>query len=177
MKWHKLSSRQEKAGYKTITYKDFRMPDGSVHEYTTWGKAGTQVVGTIAITKDKQVIIAKQFRAGPEKIMYELPAGVANKKEPLEEAARRELKEETGYETKDELVNLGASYRDAYLNETSNYYLAINCRKTSKQSLDDTEYIKVELISIDELINYAKNAGITDGIAVLMAYDQLQSIK
>ena len=177
MKWQKISSREEKVGFKTVTYKTFKMPDGTRHEFTTWSHEGRQNVAVIALTSDKRVITAKQFRPGPEEIMYELPGGGVDDGEKLEDAARRELKEETGYESATGLVYLGKAYRDAYMNETGNYFIAYDCERTAAQELGANEYAEIELITIGELINKAKQAQLTDGVGVLMAYDKLHELQ
>lgn len=79
--WKKLSSRQDKVGYKTATIKKFEMPDGKIEEYTTWNKPNTQCIATIALTWDNKIIVAHQFRPGPEIMMDELPGGGANEGE------------------------------------------------------------------------------------------------
>ena len=66
--WEKLTEKLVKVGYKTAIFKKFKMPDGLVTEYTTWGRPKGRCIGTIALTKDLKIIIARQFRPGPEKI-------------------------------------------------------------------------------------------------------------
>lgn len=174
--WKKLASRQEKVGYKTVTFKDFEMPDGSTAEYTTWGKEGSQNVAVIALTEKREVVIARQFRPGPEKVFEELPGGAVDKDETLETEALRELEEETGYTTELPLEPLGAVYRDGYTNEISNYFIAYDCRKTTGQTLDQDEYVEIALISIEDLLRKAKDGFTSDGHAILLAYDKLKRI-
>ncbi len=62
-------------------------------------------VAILAITDDQRVILTEQYRPPVDRHVIELPAGLAGdipfqEDEPLETAARRELKEETGYEAK-----------------------------------------------------------------------------
>ncbi|MEM1312896.1 MAG: NUDIX hydrolase [Patescibacteria group bacterium] len=52
----------------------------------------------LAITKDKQVVLVKQFRGGAADFVVELPAGRVEKGETSIEGAKRELLEETGYD-------------------------------------------------------------------------------
>src|SRR6478672_13194391 len=60
------------------------------------------IVGIIAITNDKRLILVEQFRPPVGKYVIEIPAGLAGdtattKNEDLRLAASRELEEETGY--------------------------------------------------------------------------------
>lgn len=73
-------------------------------EYVTRSKA-KGVVAILAITDDKQVVLTEQYRPPVGRNVIELPAGLAGdiplqEEEPLMTAAKRELKEETGYEAK-----------------------------------------------------------------------------
>lgn len=59
------------------------------------------IVGIIAITDDRRLLLVEQFRPPVQARVIELPAGLAGdtaeaKDETLESAARRELLEETG---------------------------------------------------------------------------------
>ncbi|MFV0424712.1 MAG: NUDIX hydrolase [Bacilli bacterium] len=54
-------------------------------------------VGILALTKEKKVIMVKQFRKAIEKEIYEIPAGCLDEGEDALTAAKRELLEETGY--------------------------------------------------------------------------------
>ncbi len=174
--WKKLCVREEKVGYKKVTYKDFEMPDGRVEEYTTWGVAGTQSIATIALTKDNRVIIARQFRPGPEMIFDELPGGGVNDGEDLEVAARRELREETGYETTGQFRFIGKAYKDAYTNEVHHFFLARDCELTSGQELDDNEHVEAALITVAQLFENARCAKMSDSVALVFAQDELRNI-
>ena len=78
-------------------------------------------------------------------------------------AARRELREETGYDS-EELLHLGAFYQDQGCSSAFNhYFLALNCKKVGEQKLDPSEYIKYVLVDHDEL-NELLNEGYITGL-------------
>src|SRR5580704_5460069 len=52
----------------------------------------------IAITPDERIVLVWQYRFGSEAVSLEIPGGVIDPGEAPEHAARRELREETGYE-------------------------------------------------------------------------------
>jgi ADP-ribose pyrophosphatase len=172
--WIKRSQRVRKIGFKTLIFKDYEMPDGKVYEYTTWGSEGTETAAVIALTGDDKVVIARQFRPGPEKILDELPGGMVDPGESAEQAGLREMLEETGYSTDEPLEYVGMVLRDAYSNETGHFFIARNCRLTAdSQKLEAGEYIDVTLIDIDMLIRNAMQGNMTDAVGVLMARDKL----
>ncbi len=161
------------ASYRTIIDKTFILPDGSTHVYTTLHPEGGMSAAVIALTPDRQVIIARQFRPGTERIMDELPGGGIEPGEDPLAGAIRELAEETGY-VPGEIELLGASCRDGYSNARYYYYLATDCVLRPKgQALDEHEYIDVVLMTIPAFIAMAKHDGMSDPAAVLFAYDKL----
>ncbi len=64
-------------------------------------KGVTGIVGIVPVTDDGKLVLVEQYRPPVEARVIELPAGLAgdgkHKNETLEQAARRELEEETGY--------------------------------------------------------------------------------
>jgi ADP-ribose pyrophosphatase len=172
--WTKLGERSEKVGYRTLTLKLFRQPSGAELEYTTWCETGVRSVATVAITKDGKIVIARQYRPGPETILEEIPGGnVDVEDKDLASAAARELVEETGYVSDEPLEYLGFSYADAYTNNTNHFFLARNCYRGGMQELDATEFVEIDTISAAQFVQNAKSGKMTDTSAVLMALDAL----
>ncbi len=73
-------------------------------EYVTRSNA-KGCVAILAVTDDRRVILTEQYRPPVGRQVIELPAGLSGdiplqEDEPLLVAAKRELKEETGYEAK-----------------------------------------------------------------------------
>ena len=96
-KWETVSSEYIfRRPWLTVRHDKVKLPDGRINpefyvlEYPDW-------VNVIAITEDGHIVMERQYRQGLGKTCYEIPAGVMEKGENAEEAARRELKEETGY--------------------------------------------------------------------------------
>ena len=149
--WEKISSKYlVRAPWATLRVDTCRMPDGTeitdyyVLEYPDW-------VNVIALTEDNQVILVRQYRHAAGEELLELPGGVIEKDESPEQAARRELLEETGYEF-DDLEFLSALYANpATATNKTHCFLATGGRKTSEQNLDKGEEILIELVSLEKL--------------------------
>jgi len=73
-----------------------RLPDDRVVHRDIVTYAGGAVC-VVAVTTDNQVVLVRQYRPAPEKVMLEIPAGRRNVREHFLTAAKRELREETGY--------------------------------------------------------------------------------
>lgn len=166
-----------KIGYKTIISKTFQLPNGKVVHWQTDSAVGERAAAILALTTDNKVIICRQFRAGPELVMDELPGGGVNDGEDLETGARRELLEETGHEPAS-ISYLGVMHYASTDNLERHCFLATGCKpsKTSTKQ-DDEEFIELHFISINQLIANAKAGKMTDPGAVLLAYDQLQKLR
>lgn len=178
--WKRIEPTEvQKVGWRTIVTKNFVLPNGNEHGFQIVNGEDTHNAGVIGITKDKQVIVAKQFRPGPEKLMHEIAGGGVEKGETdYQTTALRELKEETGYVPTGAVTHLGDVYKDAYNNSTWHYYLAEDCElHPDGQQLDEHEFVEPVLVSIDEFLEFARSGGMTDVEAVFLAYDKLLELK
>ena len=173
---HTIEPEQTKIGWRWLVRKVFTDPAGSEQEYYTMERLGTIHVATIALTVDNTVLVAEQFRPGPEKIFEELPGGGHDSGEEPEAAARRELHEETGY-TPGSMEHLGVIYKDGYSNAETHYFLARDCVKDAEQHTDDGEFINVKEISIKQLLDNAYGARMSDVGWVFLAYDKLRELE
>lgn len=164
-------------GHRVIVSKTFLMPDGTQAKFETYDTEGRQYVAVIGLTTDNRVVVAKQFRAGPERTMFELPGGAVESGETLISAVARELLEETGFEAK-KLQYLGHCHKDEKFNAVHHYFIGFGCHKvTDQQILDQDEHIEIVSLPVADFINCAKKTELTDTHAVLLAYDTLKSLE
>ena len=141
----------------------FRFPDGSVFEpYYSYSRKDYVVI--VASDEEGNYLCVRQYRQGIRRVTTEFPAGGIERKDGKEYggrgeqnaedalvAAKRELLEETGYESNEWshllTVPSNATMGDNY----AHLYLAKNCRKVSGQNLDDTEFLNVEKLSAQKI--------------------------
>lgn len=157
----------------------YRFPDGSVFEpFYSYSRRDYVVI--VATDEEGRYICVRQFRQGIKEVTTEFPAGGIERKDGKEyagrarfeskddkdtdddpdapgateealEAAKRELLEETGYES-DEWEHLLTVPSNATISDNYAYiYSAKNCRKVSGQELDVMEFLNVCLRTDDEI--------------------------
>ena len=130
-------------------------------------------VAIIPITDSGDVIIERQYRYPHKRIFLEIPAGKLDSTDevPLE-AARRELREETGA-TAEKFTYLGKMIPSpAVLSEVIHLYLAEGL-SFGERELDDDEFLEVERIPLSKLYEMVLNGEIEDAktqIAILRAH-------
>ncbi len=136
----------------------FKLPDNK--EYDFYLKTETSFVCVLALTKNKEIILAKQFRPGPKKILFEMPGGAIDGNEDLIGAAERELLEETGYAGKAQFVT--ECILDAYSTAKRYCLVVTDCEKIAEQKLDATEFIQVDLVSLSEFRQLLRKGQMSD---------------
>ena len=145
------------------------MPAYYVLEYPTWSTV-------FALTKDNKAVFVKQYRHGLGVVSIETPGGVVDQGETPEQAVKRELIEETGYEF-ESLEYLGKiSANPATTNNYMHMYLAKGGEKIAEQSLDETEDVEVVLYTLDEVKQLLKNNQIVQSLHVTCMFYALNHL-
>ena len=134
----------------------------------------------IPILPDGRVLMERQFRYAHGRVMLEIPAGKLDTPDEIPlEAAKRELREETGAIAK-KITYLGSiAPSPALINEIIHLYLAEDLSFGESQ-LDDGEFLDVEYIHIDKLYDMVMRGEITDAktqIAILKTREILKKSK
>ncbi len=131
----------------------------------------------IPILPDGRVLMERQFRYAHGRVMLEIPAGkLDTPDEPPLEAAKRELREETGA-IAEKYTYLGAiAPSPALIDEVIHVYLAEGL-SFGENHLDEGEFLDVEYYHLDQLYKMVMNGEITDAktqIAILKAKELLK---
>jgi len=122
--------------------------DATIFEFRSWANI-------VALTKDNEVVMVRQYRHGICDVLLEFPGGVVEDGEDPMDGAKRELLEETGYSCS-KLIEVAKIYPNPALQTNTLYcYLALDAEEVSAQSLDSGEDIEVQLMPLDELVKMA----------------------
>jgi len=113
------------------------------------------IVIIAAATAENELVLVEQFRPPVGKNVIELPAGLAgdipgSEKEPLEAAARRELREETGYEAGEMIYLTEGPPSAGITSEIITFFRATNLRWKGSNGGDADENITVHKVPLAE---------------------------
>lgn len=168
-----LEEEQELTSFRIggLVRKRLRSPrTGRTH--TFYELRFTDWVNVVAVTEDRRVLLIRQFRAGTRTVTLEIPGGLVEPGESPEAAARRELREETGYEAA-EWRALGAVLPNpAIQGNRCHTFLALGARKTGDPQLEAAEDIDVEPTPLARIPELAASGAI-DHTLVLSAFLRL----
>lgn len=130
-------------GWIKVSRRTYRLPDGRLAEWDMFG--GGQTVGVLALTPEGSLVMVRQFRPGPDRVVLNLPGGFVDAGETPEQAAARELAEETGYVS--ERLSLVATAMSASSVGRRHVVIAHDCVPGAPMNLD--EYEDCEPVVVD----------------------------
>ena len=153
MKPWKTNSRKtilDNAPWLTVEHHTVELPDGQVIANWPWVTT-PDYINVVAVTEDDQFLCFRQVKYGIVGPTLAVVGGYINDGEEPLVAAKRELREETGYESSD-WVSLGSYLVDPNRGiATGNLFLARGARYVTPRDADDLEEQELLLLSRAEL--------------------------
>jgi 8-oxo-dGTP pyrophosphatase MutT (NUDIX family) len=137
-----------------------------VLEFDAWANV-------VALTKNNEAVLIRQYRHGVQEISLELPGGVVDEGESPLEGAKRELMEETGYKVGN-IIEVGRLYPNPAIQQNTLYcYLATDVEWAGEQDLDESEEIEVVLVPFEEMIEMARSGKFLHALNVAVLFQAL----
>jgi len=138
---------------------EVRLPDGKTarREYVRHPGA----VMMVPMLDPQTVVLVRQFRYPLGRHFYEIPAGKIDRGEEPLESARRELREECGYEAGEWLRLATVHPCIGYSDERIELYLARRLAYVGRAP-DDEEFLEVVPLGLAQALDGIRNGTITD---------------
>ena len=113
---------------------------------------GPHWASVLCLTSEAQVVLVRQYRHGFGGSSLELPAGVIEPEEAPIDAARRELREESGFEALHLEPLLAPAPEPARNTTRAHFFFARGATRVADLALDSSEEIEVLLVPANELL-------------------------
>ena len=168
--WDRQASTP-RGDYKVFSVReDLNRSRETGEDHTFYVIEATDWVNIIPITPDGRIVFVRQYRHGTEEVTLEVPGGMVDAGETPAEAGRREMYEETGYDT-DDIVYLGTvAPNPAILDNECHTYLARSAVRVDRQRLEGTEEIDVVLVDPADVPGLVVSGQITHALVVVAFY-------
>ena len=168
--WKRLGSeRLIETPYFSLRSDRLRLPDGGIKDpYYVIERPDAAII--FPLTASSEVVLVRQYRPPLEGMELGLPAGLVEEGEEPQDAARRELSEETGY-TGGEWEPLGSLASSPSLKDNRAYlFLARGVEETSAPDPDEHELVEVVRVPLEELRDLVRKGKIvsSSGVAAIM---------
>lgn len=137
---------------------------GRVHERVVL--ASPDWVNVVAVTDDGDFVMIRQYRFGIRRLTLEIPGGMVDDGEAPEEAARRELLEETGYSASRWSLLARVAPNPAFLDNTCHQYLAEGAVRRRAPRNEGGEHTAVELLPRGMVADLVRSGEIEHSLAI-----------
>jgi ADP-ribose pyrophosphatase len=124
-------------------------------------------VNIVALTPAEKILVVRQFRFGVARTTIEIPAGIIEPGETPEQAAVRELKEETGYTAAGWKYLGWFEANPAFMNNVCHTWLALDIVKSHSPQLDEGEEISIAELSLGEIREEIERGNMRNSLTVL----------
>lgn len=134
---------------------------------------GPHWASVLCLTEPREVVLVRQYRHGYGGASLELPAGVVEAHESPLAAAKRELREETGFEVRELLPLLAVAPEPARNSTRAHFFFGEGAERVAEQALDPGEDLELVLVPEAELFELIERGQIVHAAhiaAILSAF-------
>jgi ADP-ribose pyrophosphatase len=133
--------------------KNYRCKKANGHLLDYYVHEGPDSVLCVCIIDEGYIVVERQYRLTMRSISMDYPAGFVNTNDrTIEQAALRELREETGYVAQSAKYLFSLSKDSAFIHGKLHVFL-VEKSTPCPQNIDQSDLIKIELLKPAELLN------------------------
>ena len=129
----------------------------------------SHAVGVVAVGDDGRILLVGQHRYTLDEYSWEIPEGGVPPGEAPEAGARRELREETGFDAADWRHLFGFTTSNSVTDERGDMYVATGLRP-GVAAPDATEDLEIRWASLDEVLAEIAEGRIHDLMTIAAVY-------
>ena len=178
--WRLESSRKVYGGSKYLTLHedvlDLGGGEGDKNKKVYLRGIRPDYATIVPFVSDNEILMIKSYRHLVDSLQIEVPAGYIENGETPEQAALRELEEETGYRAK-EILYVGSYTLDYSMFEQKGHIFATYDLTTAegkgKQKLGRMERIEIAIMSIEKIRELLLNGTILNAASIVALYRAL----
>ena len=147
-----------------VWHDDVRRPDGSEGVYGLV-HFHTRAVGVVAVGRDGRLLLVGQHRYALDEYSWEIPEGGVETGESLEDGARRELREETGYVASRWRQLARITLSNSVTDERGALFVAEDLVEGEAEP-DPTEQLALRWVTLDEALAEIASGDIHDVMTI-----------
>lgn len=140
------------------------LPDGRESTREVIEHAGA--VAIVALDKDGQIVMVRQYRKPVEQVLLEIPAGTMEPNEEPLLCAQRELREETGYSAGNWQKILSYYSAPGFTDEQLHLYLATDLSDGEVEP-DEDEFVETVYLPLEQAYKLIFEGQIKDGKSII----------
>lgn len=164
--WKQISSRVVYQNpWMTVQEDRVQLPNGRTTIYGVVTPVNN-FVGVVPLLDPASVVLVRQYRYTQQEVTWEIPSGAFHPKESPTQAARRELREEAGYQAgRLALLSVMRSNK-AFMRDLGHIFLAEDL-SASHAACDATEEIECSVMPLREALAMVARHEITDCVSII----------
>lgn len=136
-------------------------------------------VGVVPFLNNGRILLVRQYRYRYKFFNWEIPTGVVAAGETFEEAAQRELQEETGYAA-EKLTHLNTFHPNMSIVQTAHLFMGENLKESRPPAVDNDEaefILDVKECDFDEALRMVMSGEIRDSLSIIgILYSNLRHL-